>query len=100
MVKDNPDIKLRALYEHYKSTPEDRKSYVTLGVVAIDDQVYVQYIADYDPTVVYLRDIDEFYGIAKVKQGQKIARFTLIDENVISGHERDYLLDELPQEYA
>lgn len=100
MIKDHPDIKLRALYEHYKSTPDDRMTYVTLGVTAIDDQVYVQYIADYDPSVVWLRDIDEFYGDAKIQHGKRIARFTLLYENVISDSERGFLLDERPKEYA
>jgi hypothetical protein len=95
---ENPDengLVLRARYEHFKSTTKERRTYVTLGIRAIEGQVVVVYMSEYeDATVIYERSIEEFMG-AVVVHDESIDRYTLTEEReVITGKKRDELLEE------
>ena len=90
-------VELRACYEHFKSRPDKRKTYTTLGFRAVEGSVEVIYIADYDPQVLQYREIDEFTEMTMCDD-QQVPRFTLRESDVISTQERDLLLDELDED--
>ncbi len=83
------EVPLRALFEHDKSTPVERKFYVTLGYVALPEGLYVKYCAMNNEDVAFLREIHEFSGISK--RGRK--RFELVERNFMSDEERDYIAE-------
>jgi hypothetical protein len=83
------EIPLRARFEHNKSIPESRKTYITLGYTALPEGLFVQYYAEYDDDVILLREAEEFAGYTV--KGKK--RFTLIIDEVITSEVRDSLVD-------
>lgn len=105
---DYVGIQARDRVEHFKSTPERPMTYVVLGFVAMHEDtddvptevVKVKYVADYDTTVAYTRDIDEFNGYTQNSVGNVVKRFTVLNQNAISIEERDDLYDVLPEQNA
>lgn len=95
--REQTGVELRARYEHFKSRPRKRKTYTTLGFRAAEESVQVLYIADYDPDRIHSRRVDEFIELTEI-DGEKVPRFTLIDRDVITGYERDRLIDELDED--
>jgi len=83
--------------EHFKSTIEHRMTYVVIGFVALQELVdgkmievvKVRYVADYDPSKVYIEDVS----------GTVVKRYTILEHDALSITERDEL-NELPEEKA
>jgi hypothetical protein len=92
-------IKPRACIEHFKSTPRKRKTYTTLGYTAFvnhegQEEVRLIYRLDYGAKEVVDRPIAEFDDIMEAEHGERIIRFEVVAENVISPEDRDKALDE------
>lgn len=95
---DFEGIKLRARYEHFKSTPEQRKTYVTLGLFALrGDLVFVAYYDEYAEGTVHFRELNEFYESVNKADGNTVKRFNLIEEDVISTEARDELWEKVDE---
>jgi len=93
--------------EHFKSTIEHRMTYVVIGFVALQELVdgkmievvKVRYVADYDPSKVYVREINNMNDYIEDVSGTVVKRYTILEHDALSITERDEL-NELPEEKA
>lgn len=89
-------VKLRARYEHFKSTPKERKTYVTLGFIALEDgELVVAYYDEYADGAIHFSKLTKFISLVMTDDNVEIPRFTLLEENVILGNERDAIWEEV-----
>lgn len=88
-------VRLRTRYEHHESTPEDIKTYTTIGFRVHDGMAMVLYIADYEDDGLFKkRTVASFLGSVGLL-GHEQPRFELKENDVITVAERDILLEEL-----